>query len=77
LITHLAGGLRLTIGQATSRQEIAEAVSRHIDVFRHRPPKQRKPWQAEERRMAMFCAAALVLAHYQLGQPSHCNEAAR
>ena len=53
---------------AITRQDIAEAVGRHVEAFRHRMPKQRKPWQAEDRRMAMFCAAALVLTHYQLGE---------
>ncbi len=52
---------------AVTRQDIAEAVGRHIDAFRHNMPKPRKPWQSEDRRMAMFCAAALVLTHYQLG----------
>ena len=52
---------------AVTRQDIAEAVGRHIEAFRHSMPKPRKPWQAEDRRMAMFCAAALVLTHYQLG----------
>lgn len=52
---------------AVTRQEIAEAVGRHIEAFRHRKPKQRKPWQAEDRRMAMFSAAALALTYYQLG----------
>lgn len=52
---------------ARTRQEIAEAVARHIDAFGHRLPKARKPWQSEDRRMALFCAAALVLTHYQLG----------
>lgn len=52
---------------ARTRQEIAEAVARHIDAFGHRLPKARKAWQSEDRRMALFCAAALVLTHYQLG----------
>lgn len=52
---------------ARTRQEIAEAVARHIDAFGHRMPKARKPWQSEDRRMALFSAAALVLTHYQLG----------
>ena len=52
---------------AQSRQDIAEAVVRHIDAFKHRLPKVRKPWQEENRRMALFTAAALVLTHYQLG----------
>lgn len=49
---------------AVTRQEIAEAVGRHVDALRHRLPKPRKPWQAEDRRMSMFCAAALVLTHF-------------
>lgn len=57
---------------AITRQEIAEAVGRYIDAFRHRLPKARKPWQAEDRRMSMFCAAALVLTHYQLGTEAEC-----
>jgi Holliday junction resolvasome RuvABC endonuclease subunit len=56
----------LTVG-ARTRDEIAEAVARHVDTFRHRLPKRRKPWQAEDTRMALFSAAALVLTHYRLG----------
>ncbi len=52
---------------ARTRQEIAEAVGRHIDAFGHRLPKPRKAWQSEDRRMALFCAAALVLTHFQFG----------
>ena len=59
---------------AVTRQDIAEAVARHIEAFRHRMPKHRKPWQAEDRRMAMFCAAALALTHYQLDTTSSCNK---
>ncbi|UVO53067.1 hypothetical protein [Sphingomonas sp. SUN039] len=52
---------------AVTRQEIAESVARQIDAFGYRKPKPRKAWQSEDRRMAMFCAAALVLTHYQMG----------
>jgi len=52
---------------ARTRQEIAEAVGRSIDALGHRLPMARKPWQSEDRRMALFCAAALVLTHFQLG----------
>lgn len=52
---------------ARTRQEIAETVARLIDALGHRAPKPRKPWQSEDRRMAMFCAAALVLTHFQMG----------
>lgn len=50
---------------AVSRQEVAEAVSRHVPALHHRLPKPRRPWQTENPRMALFTAAALVLTHYQ------------
>jgi Holliday junction resolvasome RuvABC endonuclease subunit len=52
---------------ARTRDEIAAAVARHVDAFRHRLPKRRRPWEGSDRRMALFSAAALVLTHYQLG----------
>ncbi len=52
---------------ARTRQEIAEAVARHVDAFRHQLPEKRRPWDSEDRRMAIFAAGALVLTHYQLG----------
>ena len=55
-----------TVG-ATTRQEIAQAVARHVEAFRHRLPSPRKPWESVDRRMAMFNAGALVLTHYRLG----------
>lgn len=51
-----------TAGAAT-RQEIAEAVVRQIDVLAPRLPYPRKPWQSEARRMAIFSAAAVALTH--------------
>jgi len=55
---------------ARTRDEIAQAVVRHVDAFRHRLPIRRKPWQAEDPRMALFSAAALVLTHYRYGASS-------
>jgi len=52
---------------ARSRQEIAEAVARHVVALSHRVPKPRRPWDSEHRRMAVFCAAALVLTHFRFG----------
>lgn len=52
---------------ARTRQEIAEAVVRHLDAFRHQLPKPRRRWDDEDRRMALFSAAALALTHYRLG----------
>jgi hypothetical protein len=50
---------------AVSRQQVAEAVSRHVPALLHRLPKPRRPWQSEHPRMALFSAAALVLTHHQ------------
>lgn len=52
---------------ARTRDEIAAAVARHVVAFSHRLPKRRKPWEGEDRRMALFSAAALVMTHFQLG----------
>ena len=52
---------------AGTRQEIAEAVARHIAAFQHLLPEKRRPWDSEHQRMAIFAAGALVLTHYQLG----------
>jgi Holliday junction resolvasome RuvABC endonuclease subunit len=51
---------------AVTRQEIAEAVARHIAVFEPLLPTARRKWEAESRYMALFNAAALALTHYQL-----------
>lgn len=48
---------------ARTRQEIAEAVVRHLDVLSPRLPRQRKAWQSEPRRMTIFSAAAVALTH--------------
>ncbi len=52
---------------AKTRREIAEAVARHLDAFRHRLPPPRKPWDSEDAREALFAAAAVVLTHQRLG----------
>ena len=52
---------------ARSRQEIAEAVARSVDLLRDRVPPARRLWQGPHRKMAIFDAAALVLAHYRYG----------
>ncbi|MCI3133121.1 hypothetical protein [Phenylobacterium aquaticum] len=55
-----------TVG-ARTRQEVAEAVARQIDVLAHKLPRTRGDWRSQDRRMALFSAAALVQTHYQLG----------
>lgn len=52
---------------ARTRDEIAFAVARHVEALRPRLPAKRRPWQSEDKRMALFSAAALVLTHFQLG----------
>ena len=49
---------------ARTRYEIAKTIAVHIDVFRHRLPPPRKPWQAEDCRQSLFDAAALALTHF-------------
>lgn len=51
---------------AVTRQEIAEAVVRHIPVFEHRMPRRRRCWESEDCRLSLFSAAALILTHYAL-----------
>lgn len=53
---------------ATTRRDIAEAVARHLDAFRHRLPPRRKPWESEDAREALFAAAAVVLTHQRSGR---------
>lgn len=55
-----------TVG-ASTRQEIAEAVARQVAVFHHTLPRKRKLWDREDKRMALFSAAALALTHYHAG----------
>lgn len=51
---------------ARSRQEIALAVARQVPGLGHRLPRKRRAWHCEDRRMALFNAAALVITHFQL-----------
>lgn len=50
---------------AVTRQEIAEAVARHIALFEQLVPPKRRQWDAQHRMMALFSAAALAMTHYQ------------
>lgn len=54
-----------TFGSATARtrQGVAEAVARQLQVLAPRLPSRRKPWQSEPRRMAIFSAAAVAVTH--------------
>ena len=61
--------VRLTFSHvgATTRQEIAEAVGRHLEPFQQHVPRKRRPWDPEDERMALFSAAATLLTHFRLG----------
>ena len=52
---------------ARTRDEIAEAVAAHVPTLRTHLPSRRKQWDGEDRRLAVFAAAALVLTHYHNG----------
>lgn len=53
--------------QAGTRREVAEVIARHFEVFRHRLPKPRRPWESEDARSALFDAAALIVTHLRQG----------
>lgn len=52
---------------ARSRDEIAHAVARQLPGLQHRLPKNRKNGDSEDKRLAIFNAAALVLTHFHFG----------
>jgi Holliday junction resolvasome RuvABC endonuclease subunit len=54
----------LQLPPTATRQEVADTVARHCWAISHRLPKQRRPWDSVDRRMALFNAAALALTHY-------------
>jgi Holliday junction resolvasome RuvABC endonuclease subunit len=50
---------------ARTRHEIAEAIARHVPALADRLPTKRVAWKADDRRMALFNAAALVFTHFR------------
>lgn len=53
--------------KARTRREIAQAVAQHLEVFRHRLPPPRRPWDSEDARESLFAAAAVVLTYHRNG----------
>ena len=49
---------------AVTRYEIAELIAGQVDAFSFRLPPVRKLWMTEDRRMALFDAAALAMTHF-------------
>lgn len=62
-----------TLG-ARTRDEVAEAVARFYPTLALRLPPPRKPWNTEDKRLAMFSAAAVVLAHFHNGATALLDE---
>ncbi len=50
--------------EARTRDEIAEAVARHVSALAPYLPGKRKAWMGEDRGLSRFSAAALVLTYY-------------
>ncbi|HTK34924.1 MAG TPA: hypothetical protein VL358_06500 [Caulobacteraceae bacterium] len=59
---------------AKTREEIAAAIARHFPALAHRLPPKRRAWNAEDRRLAIFNAAAVVLAHFHNGATALLDE---
>ena len=57
---------------ATTKHEIAQAISQLIPTFSHRMPPRRKAWMSEDPRMSLFDAASLMMTFYcQRGANPH------
>jgi len=48
----------------TTKHNIASAIAREIPVFINQLPPERKCWMPEDRKQALFDAAALAMTHY-------------
>jgi hypothetical protein len=59
---------------AKTRDEVAEAVAAHVPTLRVHLPSRRKQWNGEDKRLSVFAAAALVLAHYHNGATALLDE---
>lgn len=49
---------------AFTKDEIAEAIGKHIPAFEHRRPPIRRAWMSEDPRMGLFDATALVVTFF-------------
>lgn len=49
---------------ATTKHEIAQAISQLIPALSHRMPPVRKPWMSEDSRMSLFDATSLAWTFY-------------
>lgn len=59
---------------ARTREDIAAVLARHFPALALRLPKRRRPWEGEDKRLAIFNAAAVVIAHYHNGATALLDE---
>lgn len=59
---------------ASTREDIAAVLARHFPALALRLPKRRRPWDGEDKRLAIFNAAAVVIAHYHNGATALLDE---
>jgi hypothetical protein len=50
---------------ATTKQEIAQTIAKHIPALNLYVPPARKPWMSQDARMGLFDAAALAWMFFQ------------
>lgn len=55
---------RFALVGATTKYEIAKAISAQIPAFAIRMPRIRRPWMSQDSRQSLFDAAALALTYY-------------
>ncbi len=53
-------------GAPKSKFEIAQKIGVFLPHFRHRLPKKRKEWDAEDYNMGLFDALSLMITHFDL-----------
>lgn len=51
---------------ATSRHDVAVAIVQRFGMLSDRLPRKRRRWEPVDHRMALFAAAALIIAHFRL-----------
>jgi hypothetical protein len=59
---------------AKTREDLTGAVVRHFPCLGSRLPKRHRPWDGEDRRLAIFNAAAVIVAHFQNGATALLND---
>lgn len=53
-------------GEAKSKFQIAHVIGKYMKEYRHRLPKERKAWDAEDYNQGLFDSLSLVITHFYL-----------